>query len=77
MFLWLWLEGLPGGSQAFYQRLKQRGVLVVPGQNFFMGLAEPWAHQHECLRVSYAQPDEAVERGIAIIADEARRTFGA
>jgi valine--pyruvate aminotransferase len=76
MFLWLWLEGLPGGSQALYQRLKQRGVLVVPGHNFFMGLAEPWAHQHECLRISYAQPDEIVDRGIAIIADEVRRSYG-
>jgi valine--pyruvate aminotransferase len=77
MFLWLWLEQLPGGSQGLYERLKQRGVLVVPGQNFFMGLAEPWEHRDECLRVSYAQPDEIVDRGIAIIADEARRTYGA
>ena len=76
MFLWLWFEGLPGGSQAFYERLKQRGVLVVPGQNFFPGLEDQWAHRDECLRVSYAQDDAMVARGIAIIADEARRTYG-
>ena len=76
MFLWLWLDGLPGGSQALYRRLKQRGVLVVPGDNFFMGLDQPWSHSSECLRISYAQPDEVVARGIAIIADEARRTYG-
>ena len=77
MFLWLWFEGLPGGSRALYERLKQAGVLVVPGEGFFMGLDAPWAHSDECLRVSYAQPDEAVARGIGIIADVARRSYGA
>ena len=76
MFLWLWFEGLPGGSQALYQRLKQRGVLVVPGHNFFPGLEEQWAHRDECVRVSYAQDDAMVARGIAIIGDEVRRTYG-
>lgn len=77
MFLWLWFEALPGGSQALYQRLKQRGVLVVPGQGFFPGLEDEWTHRDECLRVSYAQDDAVVARGIEIIADEARRTYGA
>lgn len=77
MFLWLWFEALPGGSQALYERLKQRGVLVVPGQDFFPGLEGEWTHRDECLRVSYAQDDAVVARGIAIIADEARRTYGA
>ena len=57
MFLWLWFEALPGGSQALYERLKQRGVLVVPGQDFFPGLEGEWTHRDECLRVSYAQDD--------------------
>jgi valine--pyruvate aminotransferase len=75
MFLWLWFQDLPGGSQALYERLKQRGVLVVPGHNFFPGLAEPWSHREECIRVSYAQDAEIVARGIAIIADEVRRSY--
>lgn len=37
MFLWLWFEALPGGSQALYERLKQRGVLVVPDRISFPG----------------------------------------
>lgn len=70
IFLWLWFEGLPISSQELYQRLKQRGVLVVPGHNFFVGIEQDWPHKHECLRVSYAQNSEAVRRGVTIIAEE-------
>lgn len=72
-FMWLWLPGLPITSQQLYERLKARGVIVVPGHYFFPGLAEPWAHTHECLRVSYAQADDVVARGIAAIAEEVKR----
>ena len=75
MFLWLWCEGIPGGSHALYRRLKQRGVLVVPGRDFFPGLAEPWQHSDECLRLSYAQDEARVRAGIAIIGDELRRSY--
>jgi valine--pyruvate aminotransferase len=75
IFLWLWFEGLPITSQELYQRLKQRGVLVVPGHNFFVGLDEDWPHRHECLRVSYAQDTDAVRRGVAIIAEEVTRAY--
>jgi valine--pyruvate aminotransferase len=50
--------------------LKARGLIVVPGNHFFPGLNEPWKHRHECLRLSYAQPDHVVDRGIEILADE-------
>lgn len=76
IFLWLWFEGLPISSQVLYERLKQRGVLVVPGHNFFVGMDEPWPHKHECLRVSYAQDADTVKRGVAIIADEVARAYG-
>ncbi len=72
-FMWLWLPGLPITSQQLYERLKARGVIVVPGHYFFPGLAEPWDHTHECLRVSYAQADDVVARGIAAIAEEVKR----
>lgn len=75
LFLWLWLPGLPISSEELYQRLKQRGVLVVPGHYFFPGLVEDWIHRHECLRVSYAMPDEMVRRGIGIIGEEVRKAF--
>ena len=76
-FIWLWLEGLPGGSAAFYQRLKQRGVLVVPGHHCFFGLEEDWPHRHACIRVSYVQDEASVRRGIELIAEEVRRTYAA
>jgi valine--pyruvate aminotransferase len=74
-FLWLWFEGLPIGSQVLYQRLKQRGVLVVPGHHCFFGLDEDWPHRHECIRVSYVQDEEAVRRGIGLIAEEVARAY--
>ena len=39
MFLWLWFPGLPVSSRQLYERLKQRGVVVVSGDYFFPGLA--------------------------------------
>ncbi|MFK8050026.1 MAG: valine--pyruvate transaminase [Halioglobus sp.] len=70
IFLWLWFEGLPISSQVLYERLKKRGVLIVPGHNFFIGMDANWTHQRECIRVSYAQKADVVERGIQIIAEE-------
>lgn len=74
-FLWLWFEDLPIGSQVLYQRLKERGVLVVPGHHCFFGLDEDWPHRHECIRVSYVQNAGAVRRGIELIADEVARAY--
>ncbi len=74
-FVWLWFEGLPIGSQELYERLKARGVLIVPGHHSFFGLKEDWPHRHECIRVSYVQDEAQVRRGIGIIADEVRSAF--
>ena len=77
LFLWLWCPGLPIVAKELYQRLKERGVLVIPGENFFPGLDDPeWTHQRECLRISYAMSDDKVERGLAIIAEEVRKAYG-
>jgi valine--pyruvate aminotransferase len=76
-FLWLWLDGLPDGCTALYRRLKQRGVLVVPGRACFFGLEEDWPHRDECIRVSYVQDEAAVRRGVEIICDEVRRSYDA
>lgn len=70
LFLWLWFEGLPIHSQELYQRLKQRGLIVVPGHYFFPGITDAtWQHQYECLRLNYAQDADKVQRGIAILAE--------
>jgi valine--pyruvate aminotransferase len=75
LFLWLWFRNLPITCAELYERLKRRGVLVVPGQYFFPGLRDGWQHQHECIRVTYAQDDETVRRGLSILADEVKRVY--
>ncbi|WP_318523393.1 valine--pyruvate transaminase [Photobacterium leiognathi] len=75
IFLWLWFEDLPITTKVLYQRLKQRGVLIVPGEYFFIGLQDEWAHSHECLRMNYVQDDEAMQRGITIIAEEVAKAY--
>ena len=72
LFLWLWFEGLPISTQELYERLKQKGVLVVSGHYFFPGLEEDWPHKDECIRVTYAQDDAVVEKGLSLIAKEIR-----
>lgn len=68
LFLWLWFEGLPIGSQQLYERLKERGLIVVPGHYFFPGIRDPrWRHQYECLRLNHAQEAGQVQRGIDIL----------
>lgn len=75
IFLWLWFQGLPITCDELYQRLKAKGVLIVPGHHFFPGLDNDWPHQHECIRLSYAQPKEKIEEGIQILAAELRQVY--
>ncbi|MDX1433984.1 MAG: valine--pyruvate transaminase [Gammaproteobacteria bacterium] len=77
LFLWLWFPSLPITSGELYSRLKARGVLVIPGHHFFPGLPGEWRHRHECIRVTYSQSADVVERGVAIIADEVKRAYDA
>ncbi|OED42896.1 valine--pyruvate transaminase [Endozoicomonas sp. (ex Bugula neritina AB1)] len=75
MFLWLWFEGLPVSSLELYERLKQRGVLVVSGHYFFPGIAKDWTHQNECLRITFTRDNQTVERGLSIIAEEVNKLY--
>jgi valine--pyruvate aminotransferase len=74
-FLWLWFPKLPISSQHLYERLKKRGVLVVPGHHFFPGLKERWRHKDECIRLNYAQDGQKVAAGIKAIAEEVKRAY--
>lgn len=74
-FLWFWFPGLPIPASELYARLKKRGVVVVPGEYFFFGGQEQAAHARECIRVSYAQREDAVREGLRIIADEVAQTY--
>jgi valine--pyruvate aminotransferase len=70
LFLWLWFKNLPITSHELYQRLKKKGVLVVPGNYFFPGHKTSWQHKDECIRISYAQDENAVAHGIEKIGEE-------
>ena len=54
-FLWMWLPDLPITDRELYERLKARGLLIVPGSYFFPGLQGNWPHQSQCIRLSYGQ----------------------
>ncbi|MEZ9502890.1 valine--pyruvate transaminase [Vibrio sp. 10N.286.51.B11] len=75
IFLWLWFDELPITTMELYDRLKARGVLIVPGEYFFIGQEDEWDHAHQCLRMNYVQDDEAMQKGIAIIADEVKKAY--
>jgi valine--pyruvate aminotransferase len=76
LFLWLWFEGLPISNQELYQRLKQKGVLVVSGHYFFPGMEKDnWSHKNQCIRITYAQDDGIVKQGISVIAQEIQTLF--
>ena len=45
----------------------------MSGHYFFPGLKEDWPHKNECIRVTYAQDDEVVEKGLSLIASEIRQ----
>lgn len=76
IFLWLWFDELPITTIELYRRLKQRGVLVIPGEYFFIGQPEQgWKHTHQCLRMNYVQDDEAIKKGIKIIAEEVAKAY--
>lgn len=74
-FLWLWCEGVPLDSNALYERLKARGVVVLPGSDFFIGAPDDWQHQHECLRLSYAGDAATIRDGCALVAEELRHAY--
>lgn len=78
IFLWLWFEGLPVSSHELYEQLKARGTLIIPSEHFFVGLdTTHYPHAHECIRMSIAQNDETLRRGIADIGAVVRELYDA
>lgn len=72
LFLWLWFEGLPVTCEQLYQMLKEQGVYVLAGHNFFAGMddsdVKDWKHKDECIRINYAGDKLVVEKGIHLMA---------
>ena len=75
MFLWLWFDELPITTMELYKRLKARGVLIVPGEYFFIGQDDDWDHAHQCLRMNYVQNEEMMQKGINAIAEEVTKAY--
>lgn len=81
IFMWLWFEGLPVSSRELYRRLKARSVMVLSGDYFSFGrfadgsLCSEWEHPSRCIRINYSSSDDQVERGLSIIAEEARKAY--
>ena len=75
MFAWLWLKDLPMTDWEFYQKLKQVGVIVVPGSSFFPGLKEDWQHKQECLRISLTATEAEIVAAMKRIAEVAQRVY--
>ena len=78
IFLWLYLPNLGISGKDLYRRLKERGVVVVPGEYFFFGRESgseeetAWKrhpHREKCLRLNYSADDDEVREGLEIIAE--------
>jgi len=73
IFLWLWFPELKITSAELYQRLKQQGVIVVPGHYFFPGLGDDnWEHKHQCIRINIGGDAQELRTGLDLIAREIR-----
>lgn len=72
-FFWLWCDGAKKTSMELYEYLKQRRVIVVPGEYFFPGqhVAE-WDHARQCIRINFSRPDDELAEGSAILAEAVR-----
>lgn len=68
LFAWLWLQHLPVTDWEFYQELKARDVIVVPGNTFFPGLRQDWRHKQECIRISLTATPENIATGMKRLA---------
>ncbi len=75
LFLWLYLPDLKISSMDLYAKLKDRGVITVPGEYFFFGLQGEQNHEHfdKCLRINYSCDKAEVKGGLEIIADEYKK----
>jgi valine--pyruvate aminotransferase len=68
IFLWLWFEGLSISTSELYEKLKQQGLLVIPGKYFFPGQDTVSEHAESCIRMNYVQSEADLRKGIEILA---------
>ncbi|PJX26970.1 valine--pyruvate transaminase [Psychrobacter sp. L7] len=76
IFLWLWFKDLPITTLELYERLKEKGTLIVPSQYFFPGVdVSDYQHAHECIRMSIAADEDTLAKGIAVIGEVVRKLY--
>ena len=76
IFLWVWFKDLPITTVELYARLKAKGTLIIPSEHFFVGVdTENFKHAHECIRLSIAQDDDTLKKGIATIGEVVRAVY--
>ena len=76
IFLWVWFENLPITTVELYQRLKEKGTLIIPSEHFFVGVdTDSYPHAHECIRLSIAQDDDTLRKGIATIGEVVKQIY--
>jgi valine--pyruvate aminotransferase len=66
-FMWLWFPELKITSEQLYAKLKNKGIYIIPGHNFFIGLDHQWSHQHQCIRINCAKDEDTLRKGLEII----------
>jgi len=66
-FMWIWLPTLEITSEELYQKLKAKGVYIIPGHNFFIGMDDNWPHQHQCIRINYAKNEATLRKGLEVV----------
>lgn len=76
IFLWVWFKDLPITTVELYERLKAKGTLIIPSEHFFVGVdTTDFKHAHECIRLSIAQDDDTLKKGIATIGEVVREVY--
>ena len=80
IFCFLYLPSLKIPTIEFYARLKEKGVITVPGEYFFFGhedqkkgLKYPHPHYDRTLRINYSADSETVREGIRIMSELYRK----
>ena len=75
IFAWLWFKDLPITDWELYQKIKQVGVVVVPGSPFFPGLHSDWQHKQQCLRISLTATPEEISTAMKRIAQVVEQVY--